>query len=71
MVALCMAAHEQLQRKRGASSVFRMPSWDLCERQDVARLVAADRAESCPGAEVMETLLRGSPAMVDLEIGPK
>ena len=33
-VALCIAAHEQLQREGIASRVVSMPSWDLFERQD-------------------------------------
>jgi transketolase len=35
-VALCIAAHEQLQREGVASRVVSMPSWDLFERQDAA-----------------------------------
>ena len=35
-VALCIAAHEQLQREGVASRVVSMPSWDLFERQDEA-----------------------------------
>ena len=35
-VALCIAAHEQLQREGVRSRVVSMPSWDLFERQDPA-----------------------------------
>ena len=35
-VALCIAAHEQLQREGIASRVVSMPSWELFERQDEA-----------------------------------
>ncbi len=35
-VALCIAAHEQLQRDGIASRVVSMPSWDLFEQQDDA-----------------------------------
>jgi transketolase len=35
-VALCIAAHEQLQREGVASRVVSMPCWELFERQDEA-----------------------------------